>query len=335
MHYRYLGNSGFKIGEITFGNWLTHASQIANEAAIKTVHRALELGITSFDTSDNYANTKAEEVLGEALKGQRRESLEILTKVYFPTGPGGANDTGLSRKHIFESLHGSLRRLGTDYVDVYQCHRFDYETPLEETFSAFSDLTRQGKIFYVGVSEFTAEQLIEAHGVAQQFGVQLVSNQPQYSALWRVIEDKVVPTSQGLGVSQIVFSPMAQGVLTGKYVPGQQAPADSRAADEKSNMFIGKFMDDTTLERVQLLKPIAADNGLTVAQLSLAWVLQNRNIASVIVGASRPEQLDETVQAAGVTLDDATMRAIDEALGDSVERDAGLTYNVAPKTRLV
>ncbi len=334
MEYRFLGNSGFKVSEIIYGNWLTHASQVENDQAIKTVHKALDLGITTFDTADTYANLEAEKVLGEALKGQRRESLEILTKVYFPTGPKGPNDTGLSRKHIFESLHGSLKRIGTDYIDVYQCHRFDYETPLEETFSAFGDLVRQGKIFYVGVSEWTAEQLIEGHKVAQQFNVQLVSNQPQYSALWRVIEPKVVPASEQLGIGQVVWSPLAQGVLTGKYLPGQQPPADSRAASDKANMFIDQFMTDEVLEGVQNLKPIADARGLTVAQLSLAWVLQNKNVSGVIVGASRPEQLEETVQASGVKLDDATMQAIDAALGESVVRDPQLTYDVSPKTRL-
>lgn len=334
MEYRYLGNSGFKVSEVIYGNWLTHASQIENEQAINTVHKALDLGITSFDTADTYANLEAEKVLGEALKGQRREGLEILTKLYWPTGPKGANDTGLSRKHIFESLHGSLKRLGTEYIDVYQCHRFDYETPLEETFSAFGDLIRQGKVFYIGVSEWTAEQLIEGHKAAQQFNVQLVSNQPQYSALWRVIEPKVVPTSEQLGISQVVWSPLAQGVLTGKYLPGQQPPADSRAANDKVNAFMGKFMTDETLARIQNLGPIADAQGLTIAQLSLAWVLQNQNVSGVIVGASRPEQLDETVKASGARLDEATMVAIDEALGDSVVRDAELTYEVSPKTRV-
>ena len=224
VNYRYLGNSGLKVSEITYGNWVTHASQVEDDAAVKTVHAALDAGITTFDTADTYANTAAEVVLGKALEGQRREGLEIFTKVYFPTGPKGPNDTGLSRKHILESINGSLTRLGTDYVDLYQAHRFDYETPLEETFQAFADVVRQGKALYIGVSEWTAEQLQEGHALAKQLGVQLISNQPQYSMLHRVIEGKVVPASEELGISQIVWSPMAQGVLSGKYLPGQPVP---------------------------------------------------------------------------------------------------------------
>ncbi len=223
--YRYLGNSGLKISEITYGNWLTHGSQVENDVATACVHAALDAGISTFDTADVYANTKAEQVLGDALKGQRRESLEIFTKVYWPTGPGGPNDTGLSRKHVMESINGSLQRLGTDYVDLYQAHRYDTETPLEETMQAFADIVRQGKALYIGVSEWTADQIRAGHALAQDLGFQLISSQPQYSMLWRVIEDEVVPTSRELGLSQIVWSPMAQGVLSGKYLPGQPLPA--------------------------------------------------------------------------------------------------------------
>ncbi|MDU0367183.1 aldo/keto reductase family protein [Microbacterium sp. KSW4-17] len=334
--YRYLGNSGFKISEITLGNWVTHGSQVGDDAAIKTVHAALDAGITTFDTADTYANTAAESVLGKALEGQRRESLEIFTKVYFPTGPGGPNDTGLSRKHIMDSINGSLKRLGTDYVDLYQAHRFDYETPLEETFQAFADVVRQGKALYIGVSEWTAEQLREGHALAKQLGIQLISNQPQYSMLWRVIEGKVVPTSEELGISQIVWSPMAQGVLSGKYLPGQPVPEGSRATDEKSGAnFIKRFLNDDTLEAVQRLKPIADEAGLTMPQLAIAWVLQNPNIAAALVGASRPEQLQDTVKASGVTLDADALAAIDAALGDAVFADPENTYEVSPKQRLV
>ncbi|MCI9859262.1 aldo/keto reductase family protein [Microbacterium proteolyticum] len=334
--YRYLGNSGFKISEITLGNWVTHGSQVGDDAAIKTVHAALNAGITTFDTADTYANTAAETVLGKALEGQRRESLEIFTKVYFPTGPMGPNDTGLSRKHIMDSINGSLKRLGTDYVDLYQAHRFDYETPLEETFQAFADVVRQGKALYIGVSEWTAEQLREGHALAKQLGIQLISNQPQYSMLWRVIEGKVVPTSEELGISQIVWSPMAQGVLSGKYLPGQPVPEGSRATDEKSGAtFIKRFLRDETLEAVQRLKPIADEAGLGMPQLAIAWVLQNPNIAAALVGASRPEQLADTVKASGVTLDADTLAAIDAALGDEVFSDAENTYEVSPKHRLV
>lgn len=336
VNYRYLGNSGLKVSEITYGNWVTHGSQVDDSAAIATVHAALDAGISTFDTADVYANTLAEEVLGKALSGQRRESLEIFTKVYFPTGPKGPNDTGLSRKHIMESINGSLRRLGTDYVDLYQAHRFDHETPLEETFQAFADVVRQGKALYIGVSEWTAEQLRDGHALAKSYGIQLISNQPQYSALWRVIEGKVVPTSEELGISQIVWSPMAQGVLSGKYLPGQPVPEGSRATDEKSGAnFIQRFLRDDVLEAVQRLKPIAEQAGLTMPQLAIAWVLQNPNVASALVGASRPEQLADTVKASGVVLDADTLAAIDAALGDTVYSDAEDTYTVSPKTRLV
>jgi len=336
VEYRYLGNSGFKVSEITYGNWVTHASQVENDAAIATVHKALDLGITTFDTADTYANTAAEEVLAEALKGQRRESLEIFTKVYFPIGPKGPNDHGLSRKHIFDGIHGSLRRLNVDYVDLYQAHRYDHETPLEETMQAFADIVRQGKALYIGVSEWTAEQLHAGHALAKQLGVQLISNQPQYSALWRVIEGKVVPTSEELGISQVVWSPMAQGVLSGKYLPGQQAPAGSRATDEKSGaQFIQNYLRDEVLEAVQKLKPVAAEAGLTMPQLAIAWVLQNPNVAAALVGASRPEQLEDSVKASGVKLDADTMAAIDEALLPVAETDPEKTYSVSPKARLV
>ena len=336
VNYRYLGNSGLKVSEITFGNWVTHASQVADDAAVKTVHAALDAGITTFDTADTYANTAAETVLGRALEGQRREGLEIFTKVYFPTGPKGPNDTGLSRKHILESINGSLRRLGTDYVDLYQAHRFDYETPLEETFQAFADIVRQGKALYIGVSEWTAEQLREGHQLARELNVQLISNQPQYSMLHRVIEEKVVPTSDELGISQIVWSPMAQGVLSGKYLPGQPVPAGSRATDDKSGAeFIQKYLRDDILEAVQRLKPIAEQAGLTMPQLAIAWVLQNPNVAAALVGASRPEQLADTVKASGVVLDADTLAAIDVALGDTPNRDGNDTYGVSPKARLV
>ncbi|MGN6598718.1 MAG: aldo/keto reductase, partial [Actinomycetes bacterium] len=232
MEFRHLGRSGLKVSEISYGNWLTHGSQVEADQATACVHAALDAGITTFDTADVYANTRAETVLGEALKGQRRESLEIFTKVYWPTGPGGHNDTGLSRKHILESINGSLTRLQTDYVDLYQAHRFDTETPLEETMQAFADVVRQGKALYIGVSEWTADQIRQGHQLAQELGVQLVSSQPQYSMLWRVIEGEVVPTCRELGIGQVVWSPIAQGVLTGKYQPGQPHPEGSRATDE-------------------------------------------------------------------------------------------------------
>ena len=324
--YRHLGSSGLKITEITYGNWLTHGSQVEAGTAIECVHTALDLGITSFDTADVYANTAAEEVLGRALAGRRRESLEVFTKVYWPIGPKGPNDVGLSRKHIMEGINGSLTRLGMDYVDLYQAHRYDHETPLEETMQAFADVVREGKALYIGVSEWTAEQIRAGQELATQMGFRLVSNQPQYSALWRVIEDRVVPTSQELGLGQIVWSPMAQGVLSGKYLPGQEPPAGSRATDDKGGrQMISRWMRDDVLTAVQALRPIAQDLGLTMPQLAIAWVLRNPAVSSAIVGASRPEQLADTVRASGVHLDDDVMAAIDIALGDVVERDPSLT----------
>jgi aryl-alcohol dehydrogenase-like predicted oxidoreductase len=336
MDFRYLGNSGLKISEITYGNWLTHGSQVENDVATTCVHAALDAGITTFDTADVYANTKAESVLGEALKGQRRESLEIFTKVYWPTGPGGPNDVGLSRKHILESIDGSLRRLGTDYVDLYQAHRYDTETPLEETMQAFADIVRQGKALYIGVSEWTAEQIRAGHALSRELGISLVSSQPQYSMLWRVIEDEVVPTCRELGIGQIVWSPIAQGVLTGKYQPGQAPPEGSRATDEKGGAdMIARFMTDDVLSRVQKLRPVADDLGLSMAQLAIAWVLQNDNVSAAIIGASRPEQVHDNVKAAGVRIPAEAMARIDEALGDVVERDPGKTAETAPQTRPV
>ncbi|ABK05324.1 aldo/keto reductase [Arthrobacter sp. FB24] len=332
MEFRYLGNSGFKISEITFGNWLTHGSQVENDVATQCVRTALDAGISTFDTADVYANTAAEKVLGEALKDERRESLEIFTKVFGPTGPKGHNDVGLSRKHIMESINGSLTRLQTDYVDLYQAHRYDYETPLEETMQAFADIVRQGKALYIGVSEWTADQIRDGHALAKDLGFQLISNQPQYSMLWRVIEAEVVPTSEELGLSQIVWSPMAQGVLSGKYRPGKPAPEGSRATDSKGGArMIERWMSDDVLSGVQQLKPIAEEAGLTMAQLSIAWVLQNKNVASAIMGASRPEQIAGNVAAAGVKLDQAIMDKIDDAIGSLAERDPAQTKSPASR----
>lgn len=336
VNYRYLGNSGLKISEITYGNWLTHASQVENDVATACVRAALDAGITTFDTADAYANTAAEQVLGDALKGERRESLEIFTKVYWPTGPKGPNDTGLSRKHIMESINGSLTRLGTDYVDLYQAHRYDVETPLEETMQAFADIVRQGKALYIGVSEWSADQIRAGAALAKELGFQLISSQPQYSMLWRVIEDEVVPASKEAGVSQIVWSPMAQGVLSGKYLPGQPAPAGSRATDEKGGaQTISRFMTDETLTAVQNLKPVAAELDLSMAQLAVAWVLQNDNVAAALVGASRPEQVAENVKASGVTIPAELMKQIDDALDGVIERDPAKTLENMPKTRPV
>ena len=334
MEFRYLGNSGLKVSSISYGNWVTHGSQVEAEKAAVCVRAALEAGITTFDTADVYANTKAEEILGDALDGQRRESLEIFTKVYFPTGPKGPNDTGLSRKHIHESINGSLKRLKTDYVDLYQAHRYDHFTPLEETMEAFADVVRAGKALYIGVSEWTPDQLRAGHALARELRIPFVSNQPQYSALYRVIEAEVVPTSRELGISQVVFSPIAQGVLTGKYQPGQPVPEGSRATDPSGSAVIKNLLTDDTLTRVQKLQPLAEAEGLTMAQLAVAWVLQNDNVASAITGGSRPEQITANVEAAGRKLSAETLAGIDDALGDAVQRDGSVVGKASPTERL-
>ena len=332
MEYRRLGNSGMYISEIAYGNWITHGSQVESDAAIKCVRTALDVGITTFDTADVYAGTKAESVLGKALKGVRRESYELLTKVYFPTG-SGKNDRGLSRKHIMESAHASLKRLNTDHIDLYQAHRFDVETPLEETLRAFDDLIRQGKVSYIGFSEWTAPQISDALKIQDSRGFdRFISSQPQYSALSRAIEGKVIPLSKREGISQIVWSPMAQGVLTGKYLPGKKPPAGSRATDKKSGAnFISTFMKDEVLQAVQNLRPIADAHGLTLSQLAIAWVLQNENVAAAIMGATKPSQVKENVKAAGVKLSSDTMSAIDKVLGNLPERDATLDRTPRPR----
>ena len=323
MEYRKLGTSGMYISELAYGNWVTHGEQIDQEAATSCVRQALDLGITTFDTADAYAGTRAESALGEALKGVRREGLEIFTKVYFPTGEG-KNDRGLSRKHMMESIDGSLRRLGTDYVDLYQAHRYDYETPLEETMQAFADIVRAGKALYIGVSEWTPDEIRAGARLAKELGIGLISNQPQYSMLWRVIEEEVVPTSEELGLGQICWSPLAQGVLTGKYVPGKGAPTDSRFTSEDGTLKDDhKFMRPEVLEKVQELQPIAKEAGLSMAALAVAWVLQNNNVAAAIVGASKPEQLVDNVTASGVKLDADLLHRIDQVLEPVIERDPG------------
>lgn len=333
MRHRYLGNSGFKVSELTYGNWLTHVSQVENETAIRTVKAALEVGITSFDTADAYANLAAEPVLGEALKSERREGIEIFTKVYWPVADKRPNDHGLSRKHIMDSINGSLKRLNTDYVDLYQAHRYDYETPLEETMQAFADIVRGGKALYIGVSEWTADEITAGANLAKQMNFQLISNQPQYSMLWRVIEKKVIPASEAHGITQIVWSPLAQGVLTGKYLPGNKPPAGSRAADAEVGIHMGSFMKDDLLSAVQQLAPIAKQLGLTLAQFGLAWVLQNKNVSSAIIGASKPEQIHDNVKAVGVEIPAETMKAVEEILKPFIVSDADETKS--PAARLV
>jgi aryl-alcohol dehydrogenase-like predicted oxidoreductase len=325
VEFRRLGRSGLTVSEIAYGNWITHGSQVEEVAAKACVQAALDSGITTFDTADVYARTRAESVLGRALAGVRRESYELFTKAYWPTGPG-PNDRGLGRKHLTESCHASLRRLDTDYLDLYQAHRYDSSTPLEETMLAYADLVRQGKVLYLGVSEWRAEQIGAAAELARELRVPLISNQPQYSMLWRVIEAEVVPTCEREGMSQLVFSPIGQGVLTGKYQPGAAPPAGSRATDENGGAnFIRRMLTDEVLTRVQGLRSIAGDCGLSMAQLAVAWVLQNPNVSAAIIGASRPEQVVENVKAAGVRLEPAVLARIDEALGDVVERDPART----------
>lgn len=332
MEYRRLGSTGMYVSEITYGNWITHGSQVEAEAANKCVRAALELGITTLDTADVYAGTRAESVLGKALKGVKRESYELFTKVYWPTGTG-KNDRGLSRKHIMESCNASLKRLKTDYVDLYQAHRFDFETPLEETLGAFDDLIRSGKVLYIGFSEWNSEQIAQALKIQDQKGYyRFISSQPQYSMLWRVIESQVVPLSEKEGIGQIVWSPIAQGILTGKYLPGEKSPSGSRATDKKggANMIKG-FMTEPILAAVQKLIPIAAKVDLTPAQLAIAWVLQNPNVSSAIIGATKPSQIKENVKASGVKLDQSIMAEIDTALSGVVITDPSKT--VSPKPR--
>ncbi len=331
MEFRHLGRSGLKISEIAYGNWITHGSQVAEDAARACVAAALDEGITTFDTADVYAGTKAEEVLGRALHGVRRSSVEVFTKVFWPTGPG-ANDRGLSRKHIMESAHASLKRLQTDYVDLYQAHRYDHATPLEETMRAFDDLVRQGKVLYIGVSEWRADEIAAALRIADEMGLdRIISNQPQYNMIWRVIESEVIPLCQKEGVGQIVWSPIAQGALTGKYLPGAAPPAGSRATDSRGSFFITEYLTDEILSRVQGLRPVADEAGLTLSQLAVAWTLQNPNVAAAIVGATRPEQVRENVKAAGVSLDPALLERIDDILGPVIVRDPAQT--ASPATR--
>jgi aryl-alcohol dehydrogenase-like predicted oxidoreductase len=331
MEHRHLGRSGLKVSEIAYGNWITHGSQVERDAAVACVAAAIDEGITTFDTADVYAATKAETVLGEALAGIRRESIEICTKVFWPTG-AGPNDRGLSRKHIIESAHASLRRLKTDYIDLYQAHRYDHETPLEETLRAFDDLVRQGKVLYIGVSEWRAEEIAAALKIADQMGLdRIVSNQPQYNMIWRVIESEVIPLAQSEGIGQIVWSPIAQGALTGKYLPGAPPPPGSRATDERGSSFVSRYLTDEILGRVQLLKPVAEQAGLTLAQLAVAWTLQHPAVSAAIIGATRPEQVRENAKASGVRLDPGVLSQIDDILADQVVTDPA--YTASPRQR--
>jgi len=331
MEFRRLGSTGMYISEVAYGNWITHGSQVEAEGATKCVHAALDAGITTFDTADTYAGTRAEAILGKALKGVKRESYELFTKVYFPTGEG-KNDRGLSRKHIMESAHASLKRLNTDHIDLYFMHRFDHETPVEESLQAFEDLVRQGKVNYIGFSEWDANQIGAAIRYQKENNFdRFVSSQPQYSMLWRVIESEVVPLCQREGIGQIVWSPMAQGVLTGKYLPGKKAPVGSRARHKSGNFMTG-WLREEVLVAVQNLKPIAESLDLTIGQLALAWALQNPNVSSVIMGATKPSQVKENVKASGIKLEPSVMKAIDSALGNLPERDPAKTQSPNPRS---
>jgi aryl-alcohol dehydrogenase-like predicted oxidoreductase len=325
MKFRRVGASGLKVSEISLGNWLTHGDLVDAEHATACVREALDLGISTFDTADVYAMGEAEAILGRALAGVKRESIEILTKVRMPTGTG-PNERGLSRKHILESCDASLRRLGTDHIDLYQAHRYDRGTPLEETVAAFDHLVRQGKVLYLGVSEWTTTQLQGWLDIADQAGAQRpISNQPQYSMLWRVPEPEVMPFCREHGISQIVWSPLAQGVLTGKYGPGSAVPDGSRGSFKQAQDAIGRWLRDDILAAVQRVQPVADDLGLTLAQLALAWVLNNENVSAAIVGASRPSQLRDNAKALDVKLEPDVLASVDEILGDIVERDPAQT----------
>ncbi len=312
MQYRQLGSSDLMVSEISLGSWLTYGVGVEADRATACVRRAFEVGINFFDTANVYGRGAAESFLGEVLSGADRSSYVLATKAFFPMSD---TDRGLSAAQIRKQSEASLKRLRTDYVDLYQCHRYDKNTPLEETMEALSELVRSGKARYIGFSEWTAEQIAAALAIP---GVErFVSSQPEYSMLWRKAE-QVIPLCAKEGISQIVWSPLAQGALTGKYKPGSPPPADSRAANKSMGSMMGRFRDDAVLAAVQRLRPIADDLGLSMAQMALAWVLQEENVASAITGASRPDQIDDNVAASGVAIDDGVMAMIDETLGDVV-----------------
>lgn len=320
MEYRRLGRSGLKVSEISLGSWLTYGGSVGSSTARDCILRAYDLGINLFDTANVYHRGAAEEVLGEALADLPRSDLVIATKAFFPMGEG-PNDRGLSRKHLMEQCHASLRRLRTDYVDLYQCHRFDPATPLEETVRALDDLVTQGKVLYVGVSEWSAAQIAEAVGIQDRRGWDpLVSNQPQYSILARKIESEILPLSERLGLGQIVWSPLAQGVLTGKYRPGEPLPEGTRATNDGSNQFMGDLLRREVLEGVERLRPVARELGITLAQLALAWTLSRPGVSSAIVGATRVSQVEDNAAASGVRLDSEVLERIDEAIPPEIRR---------------
>jgi aryl-alcohol dehydrogenase-like predicted oxidoreductase len=315
VRYRRLGSSDLDISEISLGSWLTYGGGISNAQAKACVTKAFEVGINFIDTANVYSQGGAEEFLGEVLAERPRDSYILATKVYFPMN----GDRGLSREQVLKQIDASLARLRTDYVDLYQCHRYDQETPLEETMEALTEVVRQGKARYLGFSEWTADQIRAALALVPRVE-KFVSSQPQYSLLYRVPEREVIPLCKENGISQIVWSPLAQGTLTGKYKPGEEAPAGSRAASHQMGWSMDRFRDDDVLRAVQRLVPIAERLGISLAQLSLAWVLREENVASAIIGASRPEQVEENASGSGVELDEATLEAIDDAVADVVVR---------------
>ncbi|GAC1633080.1 MAG: aldo/keto reductase family protein [Ktedonobacteraceae bacterium] len=318
MQYRHLGNAGVRVSTIGLGSWLTYSDSVEEKSAIECIHAAYNLGVNFFDTANAYNRGKTEKVVGRALKDFPRESFVLATKVYFPMGEG-PNDRGLSRKHIMEQCHASLRRLKTEYIDLYQCHRYDTQTPLEETLRALDDLISQGKILYAGVSEWSADQIADAVAIAhEQHLHKIVSNQPVYNMLTRYIEREVVPLCEREGIGQVVFSPLAQGILTGKYKPGQQPEKGTRAANTEQNMFMKDLMSDETLTAVQHLQVLAQQQGYTLSQLALAWILRQENVSSAIIGATKVKQVEENVQASDITLSDEVLKQIDATLGDVV-----------------
>lgn len=313
MQYRRLGRAGVRLSEIGLGSWLTYGGSVDPETSRLVVERAYDLGVTFFDTADSYYAGEAEAFLGKVLPSYRRSSYVLSTKAFWPVGEG-PNDRGLSRKHIMESVHGSLRRLRTDYVDIFFCHRFDPETPVDETLRAMDDLVRQGKVLYLGVSEWEPDQIRAITALTRAMGTDpIVGSQPQYSMLWRKIEEEILPLSLEEGIGQVVWSPLAQGVLTGKYRPGS-APGEGRATGREYGSALQHFMRQEVLQAVQSLIPVARDAGLTLSQLALAWVLRERGVTSAIVGATRPEQIEENVGASGVTLGPDVIRRIEETL---------------------
>lgn len=314
MHYRYLGKSGLQVSELALGSWLTYGKAVGNETAEACIDRAYEHGINFFDTANAYEQGEAERVLGKALQKYQRSSYVVATKVFFPMGEG-VNDRGLSRKHIIEQCDQSLKRLGLDYIDLYQCHRPDPHVPLEETMMALDDLVRAGKILYKGVSEFSSIDLERAQAINRDYRLHpLISNQPIYNMIEQYIEDDVIDTSHRNGIGQIVFSPLAQGVLTGKYKPNEAPPKDSRAANDETNFVINSYFDDRVLQAVESLSKIAASNDFTMAQLALRWILRQENVASAIIGASRTEQIDENVEAVHKPLTEDLLVEIDRIL---------------------